>query len=79
MDLCQPVLVIEGTVWKNDFWSVWFGKGKIPTNANYGSLGAASSTNSGGNISATIIVHQYLKGDGSALIEITGFSLLLTS
>lgn len=68
-------LVFEGTVWRTNLWSLLMGQSKAPSNTNYGDVGAASVTSSGANVTATIIVDQYLKGDGPTIIEITGFGL----
>jgi len=65
-------IVIEGTVWKNNFLSVWLSQNDT---SNYGSLGDPSTklSENPGYITAVVVVHQYLKGDGPGLVRISGF------
>lgn len=67
-------IVFEGTVLKNNFWILMYQQSKTPPpNDDYGSLGTANLSGSHPKVTATIIVHQYLKGDGPAIVDVTGF------
>lgn len=71
-------IVLEGTVVNDKSFEAYFGETNVSQIDGdygvYGDLGAASATTRSG-YSSVIIVHQYLKGSGPAIVEIHGFGV----